>query len=70
MKISQASLIALLAPAAGARFVEESEANRVQLHPESAATELFHIELWPGETRWVTDDEKWELRRVSPPVLY
>lgn len=23
------------------------------------------IELAPGETKWVTDAEKWELRRVS-----
>lgn len=23
------------------------------------------IELSPGETRWVTDAQKWELRRVS-----
>ena len=25
----------------------------------------FLIELSPGETRWITEDEKWELRRVS-----
>ncbi|KAF4303394.1 Leucine aminopeptidase 1 [Botryosphaeria dothidea] len=28
-----------------------------------AATESFLIELAPGETRWITEDEKWELRR-------
>lgn len=33
-----------------------------------AATESFLIELAPGETRWITEDEKWELRRVSPPL--
>jgi len=27
-------------------------------------SETFLIELSPGETRWVTEDEKWELRRV------
>ena len=26
--------------------------------------EKFLIELGPGETRWITEDEKWELRRV------
>ncbi|WPG99171.1 Leucine aminopeptidase [Acrodontium crateriforme] len=26
-------------------------------------TETFLIELAPGETRWVTEDQKWELRR-------
>ena len=24
----------------------------------------YLIELSPGETRWVTEDEKWELRKV------
>lgn len=27
--------------------------------------EQFLLELAPGETRWATEDEKWELRRVS-----
>jgi hypothetical protein len=26
--------------------------------------EKFLIELGPGETRWITEDEKWELKRV------
>lgn len=26
--------------------------------------EQFLLELAPGETRWATEDEKWELRRV------
>lgn len=40
------------------------------LHPDQAlladATdpEKYLIELSPGETRWVTEDEKWALRRV------
>jgi hypothetical protein len=25
----------------------------------------YLIELHPGETRWVTEDEKWALRRVG-----
>jgi leucyl aminopeptidase len=29
-----------------------------------AEQEKFLIELGPGETRWITEDEKWELRRV------
>jgi len=24
------------------------------------------IEFGPGKTRWVTDDDKWALKRVSP----
>jgi len=27
--------------------------------------ERFLLELSPGETRWVSEDEKWELKRVS-----
>lgn len=26
------------------------------------------IEFGPGNTRWVTDDDKWALKRVGPPV--
>lgn len=64
MKVS--STIALLLPVVAARFVESVyEQDHVQLHPEQAAAEQFLIELSPGKTRWVTEDEKWELRRVS-----
>lgn len=28
--------------------------------------EKFLIELQPGETRWVTEEEKWVLKRVRP----
>jgi len=63
MKIAKTSILSLLAPAISARFVEVAEANHVQLHPEAQSSELFQIELSPGETRWVTEDEKWELRR-------
>ncbi|KAK3400275.1 hypothetical protein B0T20DRAFT_408287 [Sordaria brevicollis] len=68
MKISNASLLALLLPAASARFVEKAEQNHVMLFPdgipeEPKSTEKYHIELSPGNTKWVTEDEKWELRR-------
>lgn len=71
MKVSKASVLALLLPAVSARFVEESEqAERVGLYTDWAkqvddGAPKYHIELSPGETRWVTEDEKWELRRVS-----
>jgi len=70
MKLSNTSVLALLLPAASARFVESSESNRVNLFPEGVPeavqdTEKYHIELAPGDTRWVTEDEKWALRRVS-----
>jgi len=67
MKVSNASLFALLVPAVSARFVELAEPDRVLLYPdgipETKSTEKYHIELAPGDTKWVTEDEKWELRR-------
>lgn len=35
-----------------------------------AEADQYLIELAPGETRWVTEDEKWELRKVwaSHPI--
>ncbi|KAI1079106.1 Zn-dependent exopeptidase [Whalleya microplaca] len=66
----KASLLALLLPAAAsARFIEANEPdNRVLLTTDAlveTATEKYLIELSPGETRWVTEDEKWELRRAG-----
>lgn len=61
MKFSQASLLAACLPAVSARFIEIAEANNVVLQPD----ELFLIETAPGRTQWVTEEEKWEMRRVS-----
>jgi hypothetical protein len=33
---------------------------------DAVATERYLIETNPGETQWVTEDEKWALRRVWP----
>ncbi|KAK3935441.1 hypothetical protein QBC46DRAFT_397551 [Diplogelasinospora grovesii] len=65
MRLSNTFILPLLLPAVGARFVEVSEADRVSLFPggKPEDVEKYHIELSPGETRWVTEDEKWELRR-------
>ncbi|TPX14111.1 uncharacterized protein E0L32_000505 [Thyridium curvatum] len=64
MRVSSASVLAILAPTIGARFVEKHETDaHIQLHPELADAEKYHIELSPGNTRWVTEEEKWELRR-------
>lgn len=77
MKLSQASLVALLLPAVSARFVESSENNKIGLYTDWAkdvyeadydAQTKYHIELAPGVTKWVTEDEKWALRRVSLPA--
>lgn len=64
----KASLLTLLLPAAAsARFIETNEINRVITHPEGHAgesTEKFLVELAPGVTKLVTEEQKWELRRV------
>lgn len=67
MRLSTSSLVALLAPAITARFIERTEGNNVQLYPQGVyeeSTEKFLVELAPGDTRWITEEEKWELRRV------
>lgn len=66
MKVSKASVLALLLPAANAGFVENGDdiglytAWAKEVNNEAAK---YHIELYPGERRWVTEDQKWELRR-------
>ncbi|KAF6840901.1 peptidase family M28 [Colletotrichum plurivorum] len=63
MKVGKASLLAILAQCASARFIAEDEVNHVQLYPADSEPEKYLIELAPGDTRWVTEEEKWELRR-------
>ena len=54
---------ALAAIAATASAIAASEPKQAILGKD-AELERFLIELGPGETRWITEDEKWELRRV------
>lgn len=60
MRFSSASALAACIPAVAARFITPQEVDSVNLNPD----ETFLIELAPSETRWVTEEEKWELRRV------
>ncbi|KAI8949055.1 Zn-dependent exopeptidase [Xylaria longipes] len=71
MKASLLSSL-LLPIAASARFIEADEVNRVLPYIDAlldevpaSSTEKFLIELAPGETRYVTEEEKWELRRAG-----
>lgn len=64
MRISSLSVFALSASVISARFVEPHEKDQVVINAQEAENELYLIELAPGETQWVTEDEKWELRRV------
>ncbi|KAK0721603.1 hypothetical protein B0T26DRAFT_643512 [Lasiosphaeria miniovina] len=63
MKVSSASLLAVLLPAVSARFVEKAEASQSHVSLDGESSQKYWIELAPGETRWVTEEEKWELRR-------
>lgn len=63
MKFSSASVLALSASLVGARFIELHETSQVTLNAADQDEQLYKIELSPGETRMVTEDQKWELRR-------
>lgn len=63
MKFTTASVLALSATAINARFIEQHENDQAIL--QSADNEKFLLELAPGKTQWATEEEKWELRRVS-----
>lgn len=52
--------MAACVPVVSARFIETTEVNNIDFHPE----QLYLVETAPGKTQWVTEEEKWELRRV------
>lgn len=64
MKFSSASVLAACIPAISARFIESVEVNNVVLEPKE---ESFLVETAPGKTKWVTEEDKWEMRRVWIP---
>jgi leucyl aminopeptidase len=65
MKLTNLSALALSASLINARFIELHETDQVVLN-DNAPEQLFLVELAPGKTQWVTEDGKWELRRVGP----
>ncbi len=65
MKLTGLSLLVLSGSAIHARFVEKHETNQIVLGGPDDAAELYLIELTPDQTMWVTEEEKWELKRVS-----
>lgn len=38
--------------------------DQAALRPSSESKYKYLIELGPGDTRWVVEEDKWELRRV------
>jgi leucyl aminopeptidase len=63
MKLTSVSLLALSATVISARFVEEHETNQAVFSSLAQDEEQYLIELAPGKTQWVTEEQKWELRR-------
>lgn len=64
MKLTTVSLLALSAAAVNGRFVEKHETDQVVLHSDVVDNEKYLVELAPGKTQWITEEDKWELRRV------
>lgn len=54
--------------AVAAATPEHAQVVFQEQQPINAEAEQYLIELSPGETRWVTEDEKWELRKVREPL--
>ena len=59
-------LLSLSAVALVAAVVTPKDPQVILQNPQVTIDEPdeYLIELSPGETRWVTEDEKWALRRV------
>lgn len=64
MKLS----LALALCAALTSALSEGYSDQSVLH-NAASGDRFLIELGPGDTRWISEDDKWELRRVCCRML-
>jgi leucyl aminopeptidase len=66
MKFSSLALLALSASVNNVHFVEEHETDQIFLNANGVPNaELFLIELTPGKTQWVTEEEKWEFEEYA-----
>lgn len=65
MKFSTASVLAACVPAVAGRFIEKGAGSNANEHVVLNPDEKFLIETAPGKQQWVTEEDKWELRRVS-----
>lgn len=63
MIMKYACALALVATAVTAFSIPQSQQTALK-DQTTVLDGTFLIELNPGETRWVTEDEKWALRRV------
>lgn len=65
MKASVLFSLGTAALATAAAHVKEHQVVLEDQQPTFVEPDEYLIELSPGETRWVTEEGKWELRRVS-----
>lgn len=68
MKLTTLPLLALSASFIHARFVEENEIDQVLLQPE--IQEIRAVEIKPGHIVHITEEEKWDLKRVCHPTCF
>jgi len=62
------SISTLLTFAAAASALSLLEPDQAVLG-DDVQLQRFLIELGPGDTRWISEDEKWSLRRVRLPPI-
>ena len=49
--------------------VDSTSTSQPAYDDASASPELYRIELFPGNERWVTEEEKWALKRQGQRFL-
>ena len=64
MKSSLLLSLCTAALATAAAHPKDPQAVLKEQLPTFVEPDEYLIELSPGETRWVTENEKWELRKV------
>lgn len=62
------SLLALVASSATALSIDRVSPGQNFLG--SIEEERFLVEIEPGKTKWVVEEDKWEMRRVCSPLAY
>jgi leucyl aminopeptidase len=71
MKLTTLSLLALSASSINARFVEQHESDQISISLTGDgfdAEPQYLIELSPGHTMLVTEEDKWALKRVTTSI--
>jgi hypothetical protein len=63
MKITALSVVSLAALVLGTQFPRERESTQVVI--SSAEEPQYLIEFGTGDTQWVTEYEKWQIRKVT-----